>query len=64
MVLLNSHTNVDLLGPILSQRSRGDEMTVFCDLDGPLIDVSARYYKTYRLAIAQTLIIINAWGNP
>ena len=29
-------------------------MTVFCDLDGPLIDVSQRYYRTYRLAIAET----------
>jgi phosphoglycolate phosphatase len=26
---------------------------VFCDLDGPLIDVSRRYYKTYQLAIAE-----------
>ncbi len=26
---------------------------VFCDLDGPLIDVSKRYYKTYQLAIAE-----------
>lgn len=26
---------------------------VFCDLDGPLIDVSQRYYKTYQLAIAE-----------
>jgi phosphoglycolate phosphatase len=29
-------------------------LTVFCDLDGPLIDVSRRYYKTYQLAIAET----------
>lgn len=29
--------------------------TVFCDLDGPLIDVSGRYYKTYRLAIDRTV---------
>ena len=29
--------------------------TVFCDLDGPLIDVSGRYYKTYRLAIEATV---------
>jgi phosphoglycolate phosphatase len=28
-------------------------LTVFCDLDGPLIDVSRRYYKTYLLAIAE-----------
>jgi phosphoglycolate phosphatase len=25
---------------------------VFCDFDGPLVDVSARYYSTYRLALA------------
>ena len=31
------------------------DCTVFCDLDGPLIDVSARYYKTYRLAIDSTI---------
>jgi len=29
--------------------------TVFCDLDGPLIDVSGRYYKTYCLAIDRTV---------
>jgi phosphoglycolate phosphatase-like HAD superfamily hydrolase len=26
--------------------------TVFCDFDGPIINVSERYYCTYRLAIA------------
>lgn len=26
---------------------------VFCDLDGPLIDVSRRYYKTYQLALSK-----------
>ncbi len=31
------------------------ETTVFCDLDGPLIDVSGRYYKTYCLAIETTV---------
>lgn len=29
-------------------------MMVFCDLDGPLIDVSDRYYQTYLLSLAQT----------
>jgi phosphoglycolate phosphatase len=42
----------------LEIRGEGQEMplniTVFCDLDGPLIDVSQRYYKTYQLAIAET----------
>jgi phosphoglycolate phosphatase len=28
-------------------------MTVFCDFDGPLVDVSDRYYSTYRLALAK-----------
>jgi phosphoglycolate phosphatase len=26
--------------------------TVFCDFDGPIVDVSTRYYSTYRLALA------------
>lgn len=30
------------------------QLTVFCDLDGPLIDVSDRYYQTYLLALQET----------
>lgn len=26
-------------------------LTVFCDFDGPILDVSERYYQTYRLAL-------------
>jgi phosphoglycolate phosphatase len=33
-------------------RSRS-RLTIFCDLDGPLIDVSQRYYRTYQSALAQ-----------
>ena len=33
----------------------GSSCTIYCDLDGPLIDVSGRYYKTYRLAIDETI---------
>jgi len=29
-------------------------MTVFCDFDGPIVDVSDRYYSTYLLALADT----------
>lgn len=29
-------------------------LTVFCDFDGPLVDVSERYYNTYRQALAAT----------
>jgi phosphoglycolate phosphatase len=32
--------------------SRG--ATLFCDFDGPIADVSDRYYNTYKLAIAAT----------
>ncbi|NEP09022.1 MAG: HAD family hydrolase [Symploca sp. SIO2C1] len=30
------------------------QLTVFCDFDGPIIDVSRRYYTTYQLALADT----------
>lgn len=29
-------------------------VTLFCDFDGPIVDVSARYHRTYRLGLAQT----------
>ena len=32
----------------------GQQMTVFCDFDGPIVDVSDRYYSTYRLALEDT----------
>ncbi|HEY9825021.1 MAG TPA: HAD family hydrolase [Stenomitos sp.] len=38
-------------------------ITVFCDLDGPLIDVSRRYYKTYQLAIAETQAYFQGQGR-
>ncbi|MBE9127363.1 MULTISPECIES: HAD family hydrolase [unclassified Coleofasciculus] len=31
-----------------------EQLTVFCDFDGPIIDVSNRYYTTYKLALADT----------
>ncbi|NET57739.1 MAG: HAD family hydrolase [Symploca sp. SIO2E6] len=30
------------------------QLTVFCDFDGPIVDVSRRYYTTYQLALADT----------
>ncbi|WP_181256755.1 HAD family hydrolase [Merismopedia glauca] len=30
-------------------------MTVFCDFDGPIIDVGDRYYSTYKLALTETV---------
>lgn len=29
-------------------------LTLFCDFDGPLVDVSERYYQTYRQSLAAT----------
>ncbi len=39
---------------MIPSKPLGNRLTVFCDLDGPLVDVSKRYYKTYQLAIAET----------
>jgi phosphoglycolate phosphatase len=34
--------------------------TIFCDFDGPLVDVSDRYYSTYRLALANVCKYYNS----
>ncbi len=31
-----------------------EQITVFCDFDGPIVDVCDRYYATYELALAKT----------
>ena len=33
---------------------RSEMLTVFCDFDGPLVDVSDRYYNTYQIALGKT----------
>ncbi|HLO49563.1 MAG TPA: HAD family hydrolase [Kamptonema sp.] len=42
--------------------SYSPKMTVFCDLDGPIVDVSDRYYTTYKLALADTQAAYQAQG--
>lgn len=37
-------------------------LTVFCDFDGPIIDVSERYYSTYQLGLADTQAVYQAQG--
>lgn len=37
-----------------SPRSLAKQTTVFCDFDGPIVDVSERYYTTYKMALADT----------
>lgn len=45
------------LSPAQSSKSAQPEATtVFCDFDGPIVDVSDRYYHTYQLALAQTTL--------
>ncbi|MDX2211784.1 MAG: HAD family hydrolase [Oculatellaceae cyanobacterium bins.114] len=38
-------------------------LTVFCDFDGPIIDVSDRYYNTYQLALADVQTICETQGT-
>jgi phosphoglycolate phosphatase len=38
-------------------------LTLFCDFDGPLVDVSDRYYLTYKLALAKTRSHYRAEGT-
>ncbi len=37
-------------------------LTVFCDFDGPIINVSDRYYQTYQLALAEVQATYQAQG--
>lgn len=39
-------------------------LTIFCDFDGPLVDVSSRYYHTYQLALADVQVAYQAQGEP
>jgi phosphoglycolate phosphatase len=43
--------NIPIVAPQKSQAA--SRLTLFCDLDGPLIDVSQRYYQTYRTALSR-----------
>lgn len=36
------------------------KITVFCDFDGPIMDVSERYYSTYKMGLAQTRAVYEA----
>jgi len=35
------------------QRVSSPQVTLFCDFDGPIVDVSERYYHTYQLGLAE-----------
>ncbi len=38
-------------------------LTVFCDFDGPIIDVSGRYYQTYQLGLVDVQALYQAQGT-
>jgi phosphoglycolate phosphatase len=40
------------------------DVTLFCDFDGPIMDVSERYYRTYRLGLTDTQAHYQALGQP
>lgn len=42
--------------------SPAKQLTLFCDFDGPIVDVSNRYYSTYQLALADTKAICQDRG--
>jgi phosphoglycolate phosphatase len=46
-----------------ANRAQSSRQTIFCDLDGPLIDVSDRYYQTYRLGLARTHTLYQSRGT-
>jgi phosphoglycolate phosphatase len=39
------------------------ELTVFCDFDGPIMDVSERYYSAYQLGLAETQATYQSQGT-
>lgn len=47
----------------LSVGQERQTLTVFCDFDGPLVDVSDRYYNTYQLALEQTHAYYESQGQ-
>ena len=57
-VIVKKHCVANLFGSISLMaglpRSLSTPLTVFCDFDGPVVDVSDRYYSTYHLALTDT----------
>jgi phosphoglycolate phosphatase len=39
-------------------------ITVFCDFDGPIVDVSDRYYSTYHQALTETAEFYREFSTP
>lgn len=48
---LQSHQSCSQQHPLI--RRSAEPVTVFCDFDGPIVDVSDRYYSTYKLGLIE-----------
>ncbi len=48
--------------PLSTKRQAFSPLTVFCDFDGPIVDVSDRYYQTYQLGLAEVQANYQATG--
>jgi phosphoglycolate phosphatase len=59
-LLLNQTVQPTLSSP---NHSGPNHWTVFCDFDGPIVDVSNRYYQTYQLALENVQSIYKAKGG-
>jgi len=46
----------------LSAKRQPQPLTVFCDFDGPIVDVSDRYYQTYQLGLAEVQVAYQTTG--
>ena len=46
-----------------SSSSQPLPLTLFCDFDGPIVDVSERYYSTYKLGLTHTQKFYQAQGK-
>ena len=47
---------------IHAKRSSHQTLTVFCDFDGPIVDVSDRYYSTYQQGLDEVQTVYQAEG--
>jgi phosphoglycolate phosphatase len=48
---------------IRNSDERSPQQTVFCDFDGPIVDVSPRYYATYQQGLQATYSYFQAQGT-
>jgi phosphoglycolate phosphatase len=53
----SAHRSVEI-----SAQQHSSQLTLFCDFDGPIVDVSDRYYHTYELGLAKLKAVYQQQG--